>query len=98
MRMLTFAAALLALSTAFLLYAVNYDARRLQAELQRRERTADKLRGDIAILKAERAHLARPVRIELLARAQGLHPLTARQIAEGEDAVQPPASAATRSQ
>ena len=32
MRTLTLAAALLALSTAFLLYAVNYDTRRLEAE------------------------------------------------------------------
>ena len=96
MRTLVFAAALLALSTAFLLYAVNYDARRLDAELQHREREAERLRGDIAILKAERAHLARPARIEPLARAQGLLPLTARQIAGSEEAVQRSASAASR--
>jgi cell division protein FtsL len=81
-RTLTFATTLLALSTAFLFYAVNYDARRLEAALQRRERDADRLRSDIAILKAERAYLARPARIEPLARAQGLQPLTPRQIAE----------------
>jgi cell division protein FtsL len=88
MRTLTFAAALLALSTAFLLYAVNYDARRIEAELQRRERVAERLRGDIAILKAERAHLARPARIEPLARAQGLVPLTAAQLVEQRDPTQ----------
>jgi cell division protein FtsL len=97
MRTLTFAAALLALSTAFLLYAVNYDARRLEAELQRREREAERLRGDIAILKAERAHLARPARIEPLARAQGLLPLSPRQIAGADDVVRRSVSAASAS-
>jgi cell division protein FtsL len=97
MRTLTFAAALLALSTAFLLYAVNYDARRLEAELQRREREGERLRGDIAILKAERAHLGRPARIQPLARAQGLLPLSPRQIAGADDVVPQSVSAASAS-
>lgn len=85
MRTLTFSAALLALSTAFLFYAVNYDARRLESALQRRERVVEKLRGDIAILKAERAYLARPARIEALARAQGLQPIAPHQLSQSDE-------------
>lgn len=92
MRMLTFSAAFLALSSAFLLYGLNYDTRRIEARVQAEERQADAARSDIAVLKADRAHLARPERIEPLARAQGLRPLTDRQLA-GD----PPAAVVTGS-
>lgn len=62
------------LASAFLLYGLNYDTRRLEARVQAQERDVEAARADIAILKAERAHLARPERIEALARAQGLAP------------------------
>lgn len=81
MRILTFSAAFLALSSAFLLYGLNYDTRRLEASVEAQERLADKARSDIAVLKADRAHLARPERIEPLARALGLRPAADSQLA-----------------
>jgi cell division protein FtsL len=87
MRYLVVSAAFMALASAFLLYGLNYDTRRIVAEVQSLERAAEKARGDIAILKAERAHLARPERIEPIARAQGLEPMTTRQlVATGDEA------------
>ena len=80
MRMINIAAAFMALSSAFLLYGLNYDTRRIEVRVQAAERAADRARGDIAVLRAERAHLGRPDRIEPLARAQGLRPVTERQI------------------
>lgn len=74
MRMLTAASLFLALASAFLLYGLNYDTRRLAAEIGAAERQAEKIRTDIAVLKAERAHLAAPERIEPMARAMGLVP------------------------
>ena len=80
MHTLTLAACFLALSSACLLYGLSYDTRFAEARVQSAERTAERLRGDIAILKAERAHLSRPDRIEPLARAQGLRPTAPSQI------------------
>ena len=79
MRTLTAAAVCLALSSAFLLYGLNYDTRLIEARVHDNERLAEQARTDIAILKAERAHLARPERIEALARAAGLRPATGQQ-------------------
>lgn len=81
MRMLTVSAAFMALASAFMLYGLNYDTRLTAAHVQSLERQAEKARGDISVLKAERAHLARPDRIEPLARAQGLAPATESQLA-----------------
>jgi cell division protein FtsL len=86
MRILTISAAFLALSSAFLLYGLNYDTRRLEARVEAQERTAEKTRSDIAVLKADRAHLARPERIEPLARSLGLQPATEKQFAREEPA------------
>ena len=80
MRMLSISALFLALASAFLLYSLNYDSRVLESRLQAHQQQAEKIRGDIAVLKAERAHLARPERIEPLARAQGLKPLNQGQV------------------
>jgi cell division protein FtsL len=79
MHTLTLAAAFLALSSAVLLYGLNYDTRLIEQRVQAAERAADRARSDIAVLRAERAHLARPERIEPLARAQGLQPALASQ-------------------
>lgn len=81
MRTLIVSAVFLALSSAFLLYGLNYDTRLMEARVNAQERDADRARSDIAILKAERAHLARPDRIEALARSQGLKPATEKQFA-----------------
>lgn len=80
MRMLTVSAAFMALASAFMLYGLNYDTRLTSAQVQTLERRAEKARTDISVLKAERAHLARPERIESLARAQGLGPATEAQL------------------
>lgn len=69
----------LTLASAFALYAIKQDTRQLDARVQADERVLDRLENDIAVLKAERAHLARPDRIDKLARTLGLAPISARQ-------------------
>jgi cell division protein FtsL len=73
------------LACAFALYAINYDTRRLEQRVQARERAVEKAANRIAVLKAERAYLARPERIELRARALGMQPLSERQFVRLED-------------
>lgn len=80
MRMLTISSVFMALASAFMLYGLNYDTRLTAAHVQSLERQADQARSDISVLKAERAHLARPERIEPLARALGLKPANESQI------------------
>lgn len=88
MHPLTVSAAFMAISSAFLLYGLSYDTRQIEARVAAQQRLADRTRSDISVLKAERAHLARPGRIEPLARAQGLAPMTDQQIAdEGADSI-----------
>ncbi len=82
MHPLTVSAAFLAISSAFLLYGLSYDTRLIEARVAAQEREADRARADIAVLKAERAHLARPDRIAPLARNQGLAPITDRQFTD----------------
>lgn len=74
MRVMNFAAFFFALSSAFFLYSLSYETRRLEAHVQAQEQAAESARGDIAVLKAEKSHLSRPERIDQLARAQGLQP------------------------
>ncbi len=81
MNMLTFVAVVVMLGSATTLYALSYDTRQIEARVRADERTADRLRSEIAILKAERAFLARPERIEPYARAMGLRPIDRGQIA-----------------
>jgi cell division protein FtsL len=83
MHPLTVSAIFLAISSAFLLYGLSYETRQLEGRIAAQERRIEDTRSDIAVLKAERAHLARPERIEPLARAQGLQPLTDKQMADG---------------
>jgi cell division protein FtsL len=85
MRIVISGAFALALASAFLLYSSNYDTRLLEANVQAQERAIEQARSDIAVLKAERAHLGRPDRIEPLARAQGLGPATEQQLAATPD-------------
>ena len=74
MRLLNIAAFCFAIASAFMLYGLNYETRRLEAHIQAQERSAAKAKSDIAVLKAERSHLSRPGRIDPLARQQGLTP------------------------
>ncbi|MBX9865047.1 MAG: cell division protein FtsL [Hyphomicrobium sp.] len=82
MHPVTVSAAFLAISSAFLLYGLSYETKQLEARVAQQQRQADQARSDIAVLKAERAHLLRPARIEPLARAQGLAPPADGQIVE----------------
>lgn len=82
MRVATIVSALLALASAFVLYVLSYDTRRMERAVAARERAADQARTDITTLKAERAYLTRPERIEPLARALGMRPIGERQLAD----------------
>jgi cell division protein FtsL len=70
---------LLAVASAFVLYAVTYETRRLEQHVAAQARAIEKTRLDIAVLRAERAYLARPERVEELARKIGLAPIDPRQ-------------------
>ncbi len=80
MRILMLAAVALSISSACLLYGLSYDTRLLQARVRAQEQAIDLAHRDIAVLKAERAHLGRPARIAPLARAQGLGPASEHQL------------------
>ena len=83
MRVTNFAAFFFALSTAFLLYSLSYETRRLEAHVQAQEQEANRARSDIAVLKAEKSHLSRPERIDQIARTQGLAPPRPDQLPKG---------------
>jgi cell division protein FtsL len=68
-----------ALASAFALYVLKYDTRRMEVRVQALERTLQRTREEIARLDARHAHLARPERLEPLARAIGLAPIGPRQ-------------------
>lgn len=78
-RFLKLGAVLAVLASAFVLYAVSYETRRLAHEVNTLVRKVEMTSLEIAVLKAERAYLARPDRIEKLARTQGLRPIEAGQ-------------------
>jgi len=71
---------LLTVASAFALYAISYETRAQELRVSVQARTIEKLRLDIAVLRAERAYLARPERIEELARKIGLGPIDPRQV------------------
>jgi cell division protein FtsL len=85
MRLLNITAFFFAVTSALLLYALNYDTRRLEAEVQTKERLADDARSDIAVLKAERGVLSRPDRIDGFARQMGLGPPKPEQFEPGRE-------------
>jgi cell division protein FtsL len=68
----TFFASALTLASAYTLYSESAATRRLEAQVQAKERHRERLESDIAVLKAERAFLARPSRIEPAAKALGM--------------------------
>ena len=82
MRILMIGAAALMLISAFRLYAINYDTRDFAEQVQAQERRLEKIRQDIAILKADRALAARPEVIGPAARAMGLAPAREDQFTE----------------
>lgn len=79
-RLVAASTVLLAVASAFVLYAVSYETRRLEQHVAAQARNIEKARLDIAVLNAERAYLARPERIEEMARKIGLGPIDPRQV------------------
>lgn len=79
MRFVSMLIGIAAIVAAIVLYDIKHDSRRLEAEVQALERAVEKTEGDITALKAERAWLARPDRIDGLARGQGLGPVKPEQ-------------------
>jgi len=67
------------LTATVALYTITYDTRRLEAQVQAQERALERVERDVNVLRAERAHLARPERLEPLARELGLAPIESRQ-------------------
>ncbi|MDX2158610.1 MAG: hypothetical protein SFW09_19085 [Hyphomicrobiaceae bacterium] len=73
-RLLTLGAGAMTIAAAVALYAMKFDTRRVEGEVHGLERAIEKAASDIAVLKAERAYLGRPDRIDTLARGMGLGP------------------------
>ncbi|MFV0367719.1 MAG: cell division protein FtsL [Hyphomicrobiaceae bacterium] len=86
MRLVMLSSVFFALASAVLLYALNNETRSLEKRVQLHQREAVTLRSDVAVLKADRAHLARPDRVEPLARAIGLVPLRPSQYTGAQSA------------
>ena len=78
-------AVVLMLVSAFVLYAVSSDTRRIELEVQADERQLERLGSEIAVLKADWAYLSRPSRLESAARQIGMRPATARQAVRIEE-------------
>jgi cell division protein FtsL len=96
MRTVNLVLLMLALASVFALYVLKYDTRRMEVRVRTLERSKDKVQEEIALLKARHAHLARPERIEPLARALGLAPIAASQYVRVEaPAATPQAGPAT---
>lgn len=68
------------LVSAFVLYGIKHDTQAIEARVLSKERAIEKALTDIAVLKAEKAHLLRPERIEPIARGLGFAPPTPQQI------------------
>lgn len=86
MRTLTIVAIAGMLCSAFALYGVKYDTRRLQTRVLEQERRIERTVTDIAILRAERAHLSRPDRLQKLAREKlGLRTAKPAQFVRGTE-------------
>jgi cell division protein FtsL len=85
MRIVLSLAVFTMLASAFALYAVNYETRKLAEDVRQKEQELETARRDIAILKAERAHLSRPERIGKHARALGLKPAQRSQFVAFSD-------------
>ncbi len=96
-RTLNFILLLLALASAFALYVLKYDTRRQEVRVHRLERSLDRIEEDIARLKVKHARLARPERLEPLARALGMVPIGPRHYVR-VDAPASPAAAKAQAQ
>ena len=79
----------LTLASAVALYWESNSTRRLDARVHSAEKQREQLESEIAALRAERAFLSQPSRIEPAARALGMRPATERQIIEGGALAEP---------
>jgi cell division protein FtsL len=79
----------LTIASAYFLYTEAAATRQLEAHVQATERKRDRLEAEIAVLKAERAYLSRPGRIEPAARALGMRPPGAGDYAALSDVTAP---------
>lgn len=77
----------LTIASAYFLYSESVATRRLEAQVQGAERQRERLDSEIAVLRAERAYLARPSRIEPAARLLGMRPPIAGDYVELSDIV-----------
>lgn len=91
-RMLTLAAGALTIAAATTNYALTFETQRIDAEVHGVERAIEKAENDIAVLRAERAYLGRPDRIDTLARKLGLEPVRENQYRRPRVADAPPAA------
>jgi cell division protein FtsL len=78
-RTINWVLALATLAGVFALYVIKDGTRRLEARVQAQERAFERAENDVSVLTAERAHLARPERLEPLARKLGMAPVSAGQ-------------------
>jgi hypothetical protein len=78
-RTLALLAGAVTVAAATGLYVLKFETARIETRLHATERAIEKAESDIAVLKAERAYLGRPDRIDTLARRLGLGPATERQ-------------------
>lgn len=72
LRLFLAAAIALTIGSAFALYSSSLETRQLAIRVGTLERSLERIEADISVLRAERAFLARPQRIEELARQNGL--------------------------
>ncbi|MBS0240648.1 MAG: cell division protein FtsL [Proteobacteria bacterium] len=78
-RLLAIIAGFVTIAAAAALYRLKHETRRVETDMHSIERAIEKAESDIAALKAERAWLGRPERIDELARRQGLGPIRPEQ-------------------
>lgn len=81
----TMLATALTLASAYVLYTESLETRRVSERVDQSEQARRGLESEIAALKAERAFLSRPTRIEPAARALGMRPATGGEFGRIED-------------
>ena len=83
LRFFTFGTVAIALASAFALYAINTQTRRIALEVADQKKLKARIANRIATLKAERAFLARADRIGPAAEALGMRPARGDQFISG---------------
>lgn len=82
LRFFMFGAVIGTLVSAFVLYTIKTDTRRVARQVYEQQKHKNKLISDIAVLKAERAYLGRGERIGPAARKLGMRPAVGRQFVD----------------